>query len=280
MLTRTRFYRVIIRLFYEIFLKACFIQRTVVWRLKNNKNMEVSCKLRDNVKPHSGCSLSRLGAKAITFRKIRNKIKVNLIWIWSMQGYGRIIITLIIIIIIIIIIFSQLSSLTTITNFNRKTKLNLNTVINSHPAYPSCVPPINPAPRRYLRVTWSSVHLVMWKASWHSLEDYNDTRWLTGLWFTEAKVEGLLKAAWHYGSDSSVVNDWLGEPGRTTLYVGFPSAWGSVDGDHNFSPSFVGKFLNWGPWRLCKWRLWKQASFFIWTRWGTSEGTLVYGEFS
>jgi hypothetical protein len=32
------------------------------------------------------------------------------------------------------------------------------------------------------------------------------------------KVEGIvLKAAWHWVSDSSVVNDPLGEPGRTPL---------------------------------------------------------------
>ena len=44
----------------------------------------------------------------------------------------------------------------------------------------------------------------MW--SGHSLEDYYDTRWLTGLWFTEAKVDSIVwKAAWHWGSDSSVV---------------------------------------------------------------------------
>jgi hypothetical protein len=80
------------------------------------------------------------------------------------------------------------------------------------------------------------------------LEDYYDTRWLTGLWFTEAKVDGIvLKAAWHWRSDSSVVNDCLAEPGRIQLYVGFPSAWSSVDGDHNFSTFFVGKLLNWGP---------------------------------
>ena len=41
----------------------------------------------------------------------------------------------------------------------------------------------------------------------------------------------VLKAAWHWGSDSSVVNDALEEPGRTPLYVGLTSAWGSVDGD-------------------------------------------------
>ena len=42
------------------------------------------------------------------------------------------------------------------------------------------------------------------------------------------------KAAWRWGRDSSVVNDPLGEPGRTPLYVGLPSAWGSVDGDLMF----------------------------------------------
>jgi len=62
------------------------------------------------------------------------------------------------------------------------------------------------------------------------------TRWLTGLWSTQAKVESIvLKAAWHWGSDS-VVNDPPGEPGRTPLYEGLPSAWGSVEGDRMFSP--------------------------------------------
>ena len=68
-----------------------------------------------------------------------------------------------------------------------------------------------------------------------------------GLWSTQAKVEGIvLRAAWQWGSDSSVVNDLLGEPGRTPLYVGLLSAWGSVDGDHMFSPFVVGGLLNWG----------------------------------
>ena len=57
------------------------------------------------------------------------------------------------------------------------------------------------------------------------VEDYYDTRWQTGLSSTQTKVEGIvLKAAWHWGSDSSVVNDPL------------PSAWGSVDGGRIFSP--------------------------------------------
>ena len=55
---------------------------------------------------------------------------------------------------------------------------------------------------------------------------------------TQTKVEGIvLKAAWHWGSDSSVVNDPLGEPGRTPLYVGLPPAWSSMDGDRRFPPT-------------------------------------------
>jgi hypothetical protein len=70
------------------------------------------------------------------------------------------------------------------------------------------------------------------------------TRWLTGLWSTQAKVEGIvLKAAWHWDRDCSVVNDPLGEPGRTQLYVGLPSTWNSVDGDQIFSLFFMGRLL-------------------------------------
>jgi hypothetical protein len=70
------------------------------------------------------------------------------------------------------------------------------------------------------------------------------TRWLTGLWSTQAKVEGIvLKAAWHWGSNSSVVNDPFGEPGCTPLYIGLTSMWGSMDGDQMFSPLFVGGVL-------------------------------------
>jgi len=47
-----------------------------------------------------------------------------------------------------------------------------------------------------------------------------DTCWLIGLWFTQAKVEGImLKAAWHWGRDCSVINNSLGEPSHTPLYV-------------------------------------------------------------
>jgi hypothetical protein len=69
------------------------------------------------------------------------------------------------------------------------------------------------------------------------------TPWLTGLWSTQVKVEGImLKAAWHWGRDSSVVNDPLGEPGCIPLYVGLPSAWVCVDGDLMLS-LYVGGLL-------------------------------------
>jgi hypothetical protein len=76
------------------------------------------------------------------------------------------------------------------------------------------------------------------------VQGYDDTRWLTGLWSAQAKVEGIvLKAAWHWGGDSSVINDRLGEPGRTPLYVGLTSACGSVDGDCFPHISWEGSFL-------------------------------------
>lgn len=78
----------------------------------------------------------------------------------------------------------------------------------------------------------------MWKE--YSVEGYYDIRWLTVLWSTQDTVEVIvLKAARRLGSNSSVVNDPLGEPG-------LPSAWGSVYGDHMFSSCFLGEFLNWG----------------------------------
>jgi len=46
----------------------------------------------------------------------------------------------------------------------------------------------------------------------------------------------MLKAAWHRASNSSVVNYPLGETGHTPLYVGLPSTWGFMYGDHKFSP--------------------------------------------
>jgi len=56
-----------------------------------------------------------------------------------------------------------------------------------------------------------------------------------GLWSTQAKVEGIMpKAAWHWGRESSVVNDPFGEPGHTQLYIGLQSTWGSMDSDLMF----------------------------------------------
>jgi hypothetical protein len=46
----------------------------------------------------------------------------------------------------------------------------------------------------------------------------------------------VLKSVWHWGSDSSVVNDPLGEQDRTPLCVGLLSKWGSVKGDLMLSP--------------------------------------------
>ena len=81
----------------------------------------------------------------------------------------------------------------------------------------------------------------------YPVEGCYGTSCLTGLWSTQTKVEGImLKAAWHWGSGSSVVNEPLGEPGHTPLYVGLPSVWGSVDSDLMLSLHFVGELLNWG----------------------------------
>jgi hypothetical protein len=42
------------------------------------------------------------------------------------------------------------------------------------------------------------------------------THWLTGLLSAQAKEEGIvMKAAWHRGSNSSVINNPLGAPGCT-----------------------------------------------------------------
>jgi hypothetical protein len=72
--------------------------------------------------------------------------------------------------------------------------------------------------------------------SGHSVEGYYDTRWVKKFWSTQAKMGGIVqKTAWHWGCDSRVVNDPLGKPGRTPLYVGLPSKWGSVDGDRRWA---------------------------------------------
>ena len=51
-------------------------------------------------------------------------------------------------------------------------------------------------------VTWEAVTFVEDIPWWVC----HDTCWLTGLWSTQAKVEGIvLKAAWHWGRDCSVI---------------------------------------------------------------------------
>jgi hypothetical protein len=48
----------------------------------------------------------------------------------------------------------------------------------------------------------------------------------TGLWSTEAKVWGMVpKAAWHWGGDGSVANDFFGAPGSTRRYVCLSPEW-------------------------------------------------------
>ena len=54
----------------------------------------------------------------------------------------------------------------------------------------------------------------MWR---DTLMRVTTTRWLSGLWSTQTKVEGIvLKAAWHWGSDS-VLNGPRGKPDRAPL---------------------------------------------------------------
>jgi len=112
------------------------------------------------------------------------------------------------------------------------------------------MPSTNPTPHPFLGVVWicTTGHMGsgnMW--SGYPVEGYYDTCWLTGLWSTQTKVEGIvLKAVWHWGNDSSVVNNPFGEPCHTPLYVGLLSTWASVDSDSMFFPHFLGKLLNWG----------------------------------
>ena len=88
----------------------------------------------------------------------------------------------------------------------------------------------------------------MWKG--YPVEGYYDACWLTGLWSTQAKVESIvLKAAWHWGSNSSVVNYYLGEPGRIPSYIhhSCTAGGGLLNGWCPYvSPCFVGELLKWG----------------------------------
>jgi len=82
----------------------------------------------------------------------------------------------------------------------------------------------------------------LWRA--YPDEGCYETGWLMGHWSTQAKVESIvLKAAWHRGSDCSVLNDPLGEPGRTPLCVGVPSMWAPWTGTKCFPFFFVAELL-------------------------------------
>jgi hypothetical protein len=97
--------------------------------------------------------------------------------------------------------------------------------LTSHKSNPSSIP------QSYVKIC-RSVPWVTWEVVteqthcggllWHMLA--------YGLWSTSTKVEGIvLKAAWHWGSYSSVIKDPLEEPGLW-------SAWGSGDSDCMFTP--------------------------------------------
>jgi hypothetical protein len=111
-------------------------------------------------------------------------------------------------------------------------------------------PPINPTPRLYRRVnvdSYSTLPWVKWEAvtGVKGIPCYGLLRHvLIGLRSTQCKLERIvLKAAWRWSSESSVVNDPLEEPEGTPLYVGIRSAWGSVDGEYTFSPHSVVRLL-------------------------------------
>ena len=77
----------------------------------------------------------------------------------------------------------------------------------------------------------------------------------------------MLKDSWHWGRDSSVVDDLIGEPDCTPLYVGLLSALGSGIGASLFRRALLGEpggiqegsgdghLFPWGP----HWGNWKTA---------------------
>jgi hypothetical protein len=56
----------------------------------------------------------------------------------------------------------------------------------------------------------------------------------------------MQRAACHCGRDNSIVNNTLGEPGHTPLYVRLLPAWGSMDGDLMFFPILEEDSFFWG----------------------------------
>jgi hypothetical protein len=97
----------------------------------------------------------------------------------------------------------------------------------------------------------------------YPVESYYDTCWLTGLWSTQDKVEGIvLKAAWHWCSNSSVVNDPLGELGRTQRMKTFhprgaPWKWLYVSPLFHGWASWLGTLRDINEW--INHRLWKRS---------------------
>jgi hypothetical protein len=79
----------------------------------------------------------------------------------------------------------------------------------------------------------------------YCVEGYYNTCWITELWSTQANVESIiLKAAWHWDTDSSVINDPHGEPRHTLLCLRSSVHVGPVNGNCIFSPHFMGEFFN------------------------------------
>jgi hypothetical protein len=61
----------------------------------------------------------------------------------------------------------------------------------------------------------------VWRA--HPGEGCYDTRWLTGLWSTQAKVEGTVpRAAWHWGREGSAVKIHFGNHAAPHCVRGAP----------------------------------------------------------
>ena len=150
-------------------------------------------------------------------------------------------------------------------------------------------PPINPTPCPYFRVSWIRTLLYpgscgRWQQLWRTCPDEvcYDTCWLTGFWSSQAKVEGIvLKAAWHWGRDCSVVNNPLVEPGRNPLYVGLLSTWGSMDCDQIFS-LICTLAPNWGLWHINEWInhcLWRWSFSLHRDPVGEHVGGLIYRDF-
>jgi len=64
-----------------------------------------------------------------------------------------------------------------------------------------------------------------------------DTCWLTGLWSTQTKVEGIVpRAPWHWVEIAVLLTIPLGKQAALPLYVGLPSAWDSLNGELIFFP--------------------------------------------